>query len=700
MSKFDVAKYWQFRVWVKSQIEQLRELVSEYQPSSGGGGDSDFDPDGAYPNMSVGKATTATTLASAPAISASGNGIVITAGGKTSSTLSLKTINGTSIIGSGDIDTRGDFDPDGTYPNMSVGTASDLAGRVQATPETFIYRPSAGDKSIRGNIASITSIKGNSVVWNQNAMPLTADSQYISNASRMRFTFANNRAVGTYVGPGMAYIATNSNLNRSISGHKYYRSMLLSAPKSGAVRIGQYSNQTVVATINKYNTIVRYDIVYESDGNVALWGFTPDSTWVAGDTCTIYDILDIDLTAMYGAGSEPTTEEFRAVFTDSYYPTTEMTLLRNLNLSGIETVGFNQWDGNAIQGYIDDTNGNYVNNPIYKCTGYIDVIDTQEYFAIKTGSGEWGAWYDADKVFISGILGYGVLTPPLGAKYMRFTIGNLNKPYDYTKFCVNLRHTGYRDGETEPYTKVLHNLPISEITNGEPLRSCGNVYDEITSSDYIKRVGVRAYESGDENNSLYLTDGIHTNYPLEQEIITPISTIIDFRYYVEDFGTEKAVFSANSAPLRADIIYSFNATDSIRNNEMNIQRINKKLSQIPANANSTKPLRFLAPDEAVDPYTFSVYQLSFTLSNDPDASTTIMLTPPDSNIGIEEITHIVEYEFTFTTGGEENSYLNIAGAHWGEISNEIEPNMRYIIKVITFDGAEYFITAKKTYAIN
>ena len=64
MAKFDLEKYWDFRVWVKSQIAQLRALLSEYQQNGGGGGTGgggDFDPNGSYPNMSVGTATKATS---------------------------------------------------------------------------------------------------------------------------------------------------------------------------------------------------------------------------------------------------------------------------------------------------------------------------------------------------------------------------------------------------------------------------------------------------------------------------------------------------------------------------------------------------------------------------------------------------------------------------------------------------------------
>ncbi|MBQ5693432.1 MAG: hypothetical protein IIV72_08270 [Alistipes sp.] len=657
MAKFDISKYWEFRVWVKSQIEQLRKLVSEYQPGSGGGGDSNFNPNGSYPNMSVGKATTATTLASAPAISASGNGIAITAGGKTSSTLSLKTINGASIIGSGDIDTGGDFDPDGTYPNMSVGTATDLSGRNEASPAVFTYRPSAGDKSIKDDNAFIRRVKGNSIAWNQYATR-------IARSSGITFTYSNGvyELSGTTTG---TYFNTANPAN-FVSGHKILLILdIVANPNNISFKYGDL-NANAQFDINTTNHIIyttpttrSYNLGIVSFGGVGVdfSGVKIRQMWV-------------DLTAMFGTGNEPTTvEEFRALYPNSYYPYNAGEL-RNLVCSGIKTVGFNEFNGAYAR---------VLPNESYYLGGSYTSIG----FATEIGGATESISIPSNRIYTPTQLGYIYATG--------------------TDICINLHHTGYRDGEYEPYKEVTHTLPLSQITNGEPLRKAGGeVYDEINETEYIRRVGVRGYATGDKDDATLLTDGIYTNYPLDEPIVKPIETPIDFNYYVEDFGTEEAILAENSAPFSADIVYAFNATDNIRDNERNIQRLNKKVSELATAKNiGTKPLRFLALNEAVEPFTFTVFEYEFILyddSNDYDGYITIMLTPPDSNIGIEEITHIVEYEFTFTTAGEVNSYLNIAGAHWGEISNEIEPNMRYIIKVITFDGSDYFITNKKTYA--
>lgn len=56
---------------------------------------------------------------------------------------------------------------EGEYLNITSGFSNELTGRIEVTPEEFTFRPSAGEKSIRDENATIKSIKGNSLVWNQ-----------------------------------------------------------------------------------------------------------------------------------------------------------------------------------------------------------------------------------------------------------------------------------------------------------------------------------------------------------------------------------------------------------------------------------------------------------------------------------------------------------------------------------------------------
>lgn len=74
--------------------------------------------------------------------------------------------------------------------------------------------------------------------------------------------------------------------------------------------------------------------------------------------------------------------------------------------------------------------------------------------------------------------------------------------------------------------------------------------------------------------------GVLLYYELAEPIETPITEAIQLAYDVEDFGTEMTISNGNSAPFRADIVYQFNAVDRIRQNDINIKRLENKINTI------------------------------------------------------------------------------------------------------------------------
>lgn len=98
---------------------------------------------------------------------------------------------------------------------------------------------------------------------------------------------------------------------------------------------------------------------------------------------------------------------------------------------------------NIISGsYVSDGNGAFVSNSTSKRTDYIEIQASSYYYIYsdKT-SGNWGAWYDKDKKFISGITLGGkkeiVVNSPANAKYMAFTISHQGNLADYSNIKIN-----------------------------------------------------------------------------------------------------------------------------------------------------------------------------------------------------------------------------------------------------------------------
>ena len=570
-----------------------------------------IDENGSYPNVTVGYATKATSadtatrantaataatavnISDAPVLAATEDEqITVKVGNKTSNALTVPYAQ------------RADF-------------ATDLSGRVEATPEVFTYRPSAGDKSIKDDNAFIRRVKGNSVVWNQlvngsiysNTQVLfgLACSQTIgSRELKVAGTYITGSASADYNWYGAGALTDGT---VGIVGHKYL--CQISGNKECSLTLYGWC----AASTNIYDAVIK-----ECTSSQQLTMAIRLPQLSAGATVDETIIIDIhDLTQMFGTGNEPTTvEEFRALYPNSYYPYNAGEI-RNLNCYGIKTVGFNEFNG---------TYARVLPNESY----YLGGTYTSIGFATEIGGATESISIPSNKLYTPTQLGYIYATG--------------------TDICINLHHTGYRDGEYEPYKEVTHALPLSKITNGEPLRKAGSVYDEINETEYIRRVGIVdlgslewdwtrnteiftcynmpsdfKYTTGNENrldglfckkytidtNStisnqatdktmkrdsgyLYIKDtsydetaswgdvvqsfkaslsGVLLYYELAEPIVTPIETPIDFNYYVEDFGTEEAMLAENSAPFSADIIYQFNATDQVRNNTRNIQRIQK-----------------------------------------------------------------------------------------------------------------------------
>lgn len=90
--------------------------------------------------------------------------------------------------------------------------------------------------------------------------------------------------------------------------------------------------------------------------------------------------------------------------------------------------GPNKFDLSAVEnGIIDDANGVFIpraNNS--KASDYIPVTEGESYRIVTEQTiGEWGAWYDEEKTYISGITHFvinPVVTAPAGAYYCRFTV--------------------------------------------------------------------------------------------------------------------------------------------------------------------------------------------------------------------------------------------------------------------------------------
>lgn len=361
--------------------------------------------------------------------------------------------------------------------------ANDLGGKPETHEENFVYQPTAADLSIKDGFADIKKLKGNTVVLNQKLKTSNYQTQTASG-----ITITNNND-GSYTLSGVATddVILYSALHGINSSHKYllkggYSDNILMRIIDSDVGDGAISG--IITTETGYTSYPRLVIIANTDLSTPI---------------TIKPQL-IDLTQMFGEGNEPTIEEFEAMFPNDYYEYNEGELM-SFDGKGLKSVGFNQWDEEWELGAYDISNGNKIQqNTHLRNVNPIKILGGTDYY-FKSPTSLFLCWYDSEMKFINSVsVNNSIIKSPSNAAYLNFYQYNKNT-YD-NDICINLSHSGYRNGDYEPYEdytlQFQDGKTISQLTgklNGEGesvtifpdgLKSAGSAYDEIV---FDKNIG-------------------------------------------------------------------------------------------------------------------------------------------------------------------------------------------------------------------
>lgn len=392
---------------------------------------------------------------------------------------------------------------DGYYEEMTVGDAEQLvATQFVEDNEPYLFRPTGGSSDV-GNRAYFDKIVGGTVVWNQLVRAMR------SSGSEKGLTFTRN-ADGSLNISGTVTEAfsydyvpfTFTGINFKRDGRKYL--LMLNKPIPYAWGVSGYGANVSANRIggmwsNNVGTYWKNGLILQAKVGTTidiqnLRAMVFDLTQMFGSTIADY-IYSIEQ-SQAGAG----VAWFKKLFPKDYYPYNAGELLSVEGLQSHGTVGFNQFDKNTMvveNVYIDNVDGVEKSNTGALATDFIPVIPNATYFInTEQTAGEWGAWYDADKNYISGITGYGnvdptykVKTAPSNAHYMRLTI-KYNDNGNLDTLCINLSDPS-RNGEYEPYEKHSYPLDSSLTLRGIPkLDASNNLYydgDEYTSDGKVRR---------------------------------------------------------------------------------------------------------------------------------------------------------------------------------------------------------------------
>lgn len=463
-------------------------------------------------------------------------------------------------------------DKDGYYGGMTVGSAENLVGRGSVEADYAGIRTSAGSADIGSGSASVVRMKGRSIVWNQ----------LIQNGDFSNGLTGWFPALATLnVENGALSITAIAKYGRaeyvvSVTNHKYYIGATINAIDQVHIQLRNETQAAAyldAAVVNGRNRYIFNISGVGSDDSVRIRILNyASSDWsqIVAD-----DVQLIDLTQIFGSGNEPeTVEEFDAWreemgLTLDYYDRNEGEIINN-RAQAIETVGYNLYDASTGKAFLPGKYSDYPQE--YEICGTFDSISfTDVNGNTSTPTLTDGKFFNVDAPGELTVVG-----------------GNA------TDTLVHLVWSGWRNyGEPdyayEAYWKNTLNLGLTTLTGklngaGESvvvfpngLAKVGDIQDEIVGNKVIRRIGSRAYASGDESDDTVMTDGHALTY---YELATPEEYILDetpeWNYRVDDFGTERVIPSYSSseitAPIAYDVQYAMNAVDAIRRLDTNYVR--------------------------------------------------------------------------------------------------------------------------------
>lgn len=366
---------------------------------------------------------------------------------------------------------------DDYYPKMAVGTADNLAG-VDEVDSEFNFRRSGGG-AITDGVARVQSIKGNSVVWNQ-----LYPTGWSSTREGITSTSVNGKisAVGTTTTTYFRFEPFSEN----IANHIYLfmisgASSTLEGKRFGLLnRGGEYFG--VVTQGSAYLFYLNNNV--SAQRNVGIKDLQEGITLNENLVVNQYD-----LTKMFGSGNEPTTiEEFykRIPMGVDLNAHNEGEVI-NMKATGIKSVGRNAWDGTLEQGKL--SNGEPSASTTHaRSVGYISALPNSAYFFYSKDVNTakvyfYVSFYDSEKKFISeqkDIYNKAISTPS-NASYMRFYVwksDNVVIPLDYSNICINLSDTSI-NGKYYPYIKKVEDLSIIRKYFPQGMKSAGTTHDAI-----------------------------------------------------------------------------------------------------------------------------------------------------------------------------------------------------------------------------
>ena len=367
-------------------------------------------------------------------------------------------------------------------------------------------------------MASVKSIGGKTIVWNQLLQPYTNYASYDNAHTKVSYeddcailtvidVSAPNRYSYGFVYPSNYTVVPN---------HKYYISASLCASKECTISCEYVTNFRIQLGSLDSNTWTKLSMLYTPTDAISKRGLLYMDNNSVGDTLKAKNMMLVDLTKMFGTGNEPSTpEEFEAMFPEAYYPYNEVTLL-SMSVNEVVKQGKNLFDGTAASGIIDAA-GNILEAKNYAYTVHPVWVkpSTTYYIYINSDTQIWIVEYDKSEnvinrqKLVNSARKAMFETKPttLYVKIMFGGTGTEMTAENVEKYGV---FTSLSDSSCSPYHRSTYPIPQTILDLPGYGWSTGDICNEVDweNKKYIQRVtaadlGSLNYNSGEYENHKY-----------------------------------------------------------------------------------------------------------------------------------------------------------------------------------------------------
>ena len=383
----------------------------------------------------------------------------------------------------------------------------------------FTYRQSP---TTEDGLAKIRGIRGNTLVWNQ----LVTDGNFTdltkwNKNGNVSLAISDNILTVTVTGDmdGNEFIECISRFTLP-TGHKGLYSVYIKPSRTAYSRVSYASVASSTREVRcEADTWTNVKGIISSTNNArCMVYFNLGQRLELGDTVQIkmYSFNDItrcfgstiadQIYAMETATAGSGVAYFKSLFPLDYYATDSGSLL-SFTGTKLKTVGFNQWDEEWEVGQINPTDGQNKTGNNVRSKNYIRVVpSTKYYWCSPTNNALF--LYDADKNYQNVIYvnSNSYFDIPSNIHYIRFYIGSAYGTTYHNDVCINIFDSS-KNGTYEPYISNETDLPTSTFFP-TGMKSAGTVYDELTPTRAITRVGAidlgtLDWTAGSSNNFFY-----------------------------------------------------------------------------------------------------------------------------------------------------------------------------------------------------